>query len=518
MPFHPAWSALKRASPIPPPATFELDSRDAVGAPNLTSWPLRRTSGTCVALTPLAGQPPLVGQGITRNGIPGVLFPTTAARAQGGAAASLYVGTATRWTIGVVMAPDEAYTNDPNCGRILSIENASVNSYDHGIIQGSSVPLGGGASTQHNTGIQWPSAPTTQLARAIPTSPASNLPQIVLFNFDNGVLTYQRNGVTLGSRTDAARALAFVDVYIGAAGGAGPITQISNQTPWKGTLWRLAGWVGYTLSAAQRDTWMTDRATEYAISNPSWTPANLAAGTGWWDSRDKYDTSGVWLGGASMDEWSNQFDADLQSRSWINHTPTANPSDGPRLNGYSSLRFDGVNDFMQNQSITAAGLLNAGGFAIYMRLVMRGINAGANKAPGSGSVYTNACGVSDNNGFVGLMFRDTGAGTVAPQAYVYNGATEASCQATSFPIGTEVTVSARSNGTSLLVGLNGTEVAYGGVVGNISNLTNPLNLARNGIGGVPGIAGQFDLRELVICNADLNASDRNNLLTWLART
>jgi hypothetical protein len=92
----------------------------------MTSWPLRRTGGTLTSLTPLSGQEPQVGVGIVRNGIPGVLFPTTAARASGGTSASLYVGSSDRWTIGAVIAPDESFTNDLNCGRLFSIENANA--------------------------------------------------------------------------------------------------------------------------------------------------------------------------------------------------------------------------------------------------------------------------------------------------------------------------------------------------------------------------------------------------------
>lgn len=511
------WEPADAGPSIPFP-TWELDSRDAVGSPTMTSWPLRRTGGTLTTLSPLSGQEPQVGSGITRNGIAGVLFPTTAARASGGAAASLYSGSSDKWTIGIVCAPDEAFTNDVNCGRVFSIENNSLNAYDHGIVHGSSVPLGGGASTQHNTGIQWPSGPTTQLVRAVTGAAASNAPQVVMFTYDSGILTIERDGVSLGSRTDASRALAWVDAYIGAGGGAGPITVSSGHYPWKGTLWRVCGWVGGTLTAAQRASWMASRAAEYAISAPTWTPASATGGSAWWDSRDKYVGSGLWLGAATMDEWSSQLDADLQSHAWTNHTAGTNPAEGPRVNGYATLRFDGTNDFMQNQVATAAGIITAGAFEIYMRVIVRGISASANKAPGSGAVYTNALLCGDNNGFVGLMLRDAGSSQVYAQAFVYNGSAENAVQSAAFNLNTEVTLSMRSDGTNLRVGVNGTETTFAGTVGSVSNLTNPFNIGRSGIGGTPGIAAQFDLREMFVANATLSESDRTNLLTWLART
>lgn len=505
------------ASLVPAP-TFELDARDAVGSPTLTSWPLRRTGGTLTSLSPLSGQEPQVGSGIVRGGIAGVLFPTTAARASGGTAASLYSGSSDKFTIGIVCAPDEAFTNDPNCGRLFSIENNSLNEYDHGVVNVSSAPLGGGASTQHNMGIQWPSGATTQLVRAVTGAAASNAPQVVMFTYDSGVLTIERDGVSLGSRTDASRALAWVDAYIGANGLAGPITTTSNHFPWKGTIWRVAGWVGGTLTTAQRAAWMSAREAEYGISAPTWTPASIATGTGWWDSRNKYVGSGVWLGAATMDEYSNQLDADLQSRAWTNHTAGTNPSDGPRLGGRATLRFDGSNDFMQNQIATSASMISAGGFAMYMRLVVRGISASANKAPGSGTVYTNSFLMGDNNGFVGLMMRDAGSSQAYAQAFVYNGTAERAVQSAAFSLNTEVTLSARSDGTTLSVGVDGVEATYAGAVGSVSNLTNPFNICRSGIGGSPGIASQVDIKEMFVSNADLNSSDRANLLAWLSRT
>lgn len=512
-----AWDAAPAGGSLVPAPTWELDSRDAVGAPTMTSWPLRRTGGTLTSLTPLSGQEPQVGVGIVRNGIPGVLFPTTAARASGGTSASLYSGSSDKWTIGIVCAPDEAFTNDPNCGHLFSIENASANSYDHGIVNVTSVPLGGGASTQHNVGAQWPSGPTTQLARAVSGAPASRNPQVIVYTYDSGVLTVERDGVTLGTRTDASRALAWVDAYIGAAGGAGPITQSSNHYPWKGTLWRVCGWVGGILTPAQRARWMAERAAEYAISAPAWTPANIASCTGWWDSRNKYDLSGPWLGGATMDEYSNQMDSDLQSRSWTNLGATSRPSDGPRSRGYAMLRFDGSDDFMQCRAATASLMIGAGALAVYARLIPRGINAGANKAPDSGQVYANAFCIGDRNGFGGLMFRDGGGGLVYPQAFAYTaqgGASEKAVQSfVPMTIGTEYTVSWRSDGTTMRVGVDGTETAYGGTVGAITDLSNPLKIGRN---GAAGIAGQFDVRELVVCNADLGATDRSNLLAWMA--
>ena len=57
---------------VHPISHLGLDSRDAVGSPTMTSWPLRRTGGTLTTLTPLSGQEPQVGSGIVRNGIAGV--------------------------------------------------------------------------------------------------------------------------------------------------------------------------------------------------------------------------------------------------------------------------------------------------------------------------------------------------------------------------------------------------------------------------------------------------------------
>jgi len=465
----------------------------------MTSWPLRRTGGTLTSLSPLSGQEPQVGSGITRNGIAGVLFPTTAARAS--ATGTLSGLTTATWTLRLVYAADEGVIVAANFREYpMYIANNTSDSTQHLAVGHESNDLG----NYDKMGIYWPTTAPLGLWRPVTGATPYHYPRTVHLVFAAGTLSIYVNGVLYGTpRTDSANALAWAELNVGAAFGAGPITTASGHAPFKGTIWNEAGWIGTALSASQVSADAAAMASTYGISEPTWTPASIGASlTGWWDSRGAQAGSTLWLGAATLDTWVDQSGS---ARHLVQGTVGAQPADGLRDQGYASLLFDGSNDFVAGAAISSFFTAAAG--EVVFRARIRSVSAGSTFAPGSTS-YANDLLFGDSGGFLWVTVRNN-AGTYTLIAGLWDGAEKAVASA-AITLNTWNTIAMRWTGGTLTLNVNGAETSV--AAGSISTMTGLLRF-----GGATRFANMDLRRDCVVSNAALSGSGRTNALAWVSR-
>lgn len=483
--------------PSIPAPTWELDARDAVGSPTMTSWPMRRTGGTLSSLSPLSGQEPQVGSGIVRGGIAGVLFPTTAARAQDtGTLSGLTTDT---WSLRLVYAADEGVIGAANFrGYPMYIANNTATSTSHLAVGHESNDPG----NYDKMGVYWPTTAPLGLWRPVTGATPTHNPRVVHHTFAAGVLTTFVNGVQVGTRTDSANPLPWAELNVGAAFGAGPITTASGHAPLKGTIWSEAGWVGTALTPSQVAADAAAQIAIYGIAEPTWTPASVGASlTGWYDSRGKQAGSTLWLGAATLDTWLDQSGG---SRHMVQGTVGAQPADGAREGGYASVLFDGSNDFTASSAISA--FITAAAGEIIARVRVRSV-AVASSAPVATS-YGNDLIFGDNGGFLWCTLRNNG-GVYTVIGGLWDGAPRTT-ESAAISLNTWYTIGLRWTGGTLTLSINSTDSSV--AAGSISTVTGFMRF-----GGATKFAN-MDLREAMISNAALSGADRTSARAWLSRT